>query len=174
MSARRACAFCGDVFTVSQATHKFCSPACRNRACYRRKGRAYKAWQNMRQHCQNPNDPRYEDYGGRGIKVCRRWAVFVNFLVDMGQPPRGAMLERLKNNQGYSPGNCEWATAKQQQRNKRDTHFVVLGGRRQSLSAWAEETGIPGEAIRWRLAAGWPIRRALSETPVLGRNQYGC
>ena len=152
---------------------KFCSATCKSRYRWAKVGPAYKAWCNMKQRCQNPNHPRYADYGGRSIRVCARWEVFINFLADMGQPPRGAELERLKNDRNYCPGNCEWATVKQQQRNKRDTHFVVLNGRRQSLAAWSEETGIPGEAIRWRLAAGWLVERALSEMPVLGRNQYG-
>ena len=172
MTARH-CPQCRKCFTAGPNNKKFCSVACKSRYRSAKMGPAYKSWANMKQRCQNTKHPRYADYGGRGIRVCVRWRAFANFLADMGPQPIGAELERRDNNKSYCPGNCEWATAKQQQRNKRDTHFITAGRHRQSLAAWAEETGIPVEAIRWRVSNGWPVHRALSEMPVLGRNQYG-
>jgi hypothetical protein len=73
----------------------------------------------MRQRCNNPNDPRYDDYGGRGIGHCQPWSIFANFLADMGPRPRRKSLDRIDVNGNYEPGNCRWASVFEQSRNKR-------------------------------------------------------
>ena len=73
----------------------------------------------MTQRCYNPNHPAYANYGGRGICVCERWHSFVNFLVDMGEPPPGLTIERKENDGNYELGNCKWATRSEQRRNQR-------------------------------------------------------
>lgn len=60
----------------------------------------------MIQRCTNPQNPRYKNYGGRGITVCERWKDFRNFLSDMGVCPEGYSIERNDVNSGYSPENC--------------------------------------------------------------------
>ena len=80
--------------------------------------RTYGIWQAMRGRCMNPNNSRWEHYGGRGIKICARWGKYENFLADMGEAPKGLTLERINVNKNYTPSNCKWATWLEQARNK--------------------------------------------------------
>lgn len=81
----------------------------------------YAAWANMRDRCRNPNNHAYKNYGGRGIKVCKRWDKYENFLSDMGRRPSSKhSLDRYPDNDGdYKKSNCRWATVKEQGNNRR-------------------------------------------------------
>jgi hypothetical protein len=79
----------------------------------------YLTWRSIFKRCTNPKDVGYPRYGGRGIKVCERWKVFENFLADMGERPAGCSIDRIDSDGNYEPGNCRWATAREQNLNKR-------------------------------------------------------
>jgi hypothetical protein len=81
--------------------------------------RTHNSWRTMKQRCENPNAGNYHNYGGAGITVCERWKSFVNFLVDMGIRPEGTTLDRIDPFGNYEPGNCRWATYKEQSNNTR-------------------------------------------------------
>lgn len=98
----------------------------------------YTIWEGIIQRCGNPKNKAYNNYGGRGIKVCDRWLEFENFLADMGNRPEGDyQLDRKENNGPYSPENCRWVTRKENNRNKRNNKWVVVGTTRMILSDYA-------------------------------------
>lgn len=82
--------------------------------------RTYRSWKQMIQRCTNPKTFAYEDYGGRGIAVDPSWRDFRNFLRDMGERTSVEItLDRFPNKDGnYEPGNCRWATKKEQRANQ--------------------------------------------------------
>lgn len=82
----------------------------------------YYRWADMRARCNTPSSTMYKFYGGRGIKVCKRWNDFTKFLADMGKlPTLKHTLERKNSNGNYTPKNCCWIIGKRQARNTRRT-----------------------------------------------------
>lgn len=103
----------------------------------------YKVWAQMKQRCTNPNDDKFDLYGGRGIKVCQRWAdSFEAFRDDMGPRPRGFSIDRIDGDGNYEPGNCRWATAKVQGENTTRTIWVEHGGQAMTAKAFADLLGV--------------------------------
>lgn len=88
----------------------------------------YSSWSAMIDRCRNPRNTHYADYGGRGISVCPRWLDFKNFLADMGERPDGHTIERGRVNGNYEPGNCTWATQKNQCQNMRTSRRWTIAG----------------------------------------------
>lgn len=84
------------------------------------KTRLYKRWTSMKQRCYNKKFKQWKDYGGRGIKVCKKWLhSFEAFWKDVGNIPKGRTLDRINNDGDYKPSNIRWATRRQQQYNRR-------------------------------------------------------
>jgi hypothetical protein len=129
----------------------------------------YNCYMGILKRCKNSNDVRFPLYGGRGIKICDRWlgdSGFQNFLADMGRKPsRSHSIDRIDVNGDYCYGNCRWATQKEQNNNKRNNLVLTAFGRSQTMSQWADELGIPYNALEHRIARKWSIEKALS-TPV--------
>lgn len=128
------------------------------------KTKVHRAWRAMLNRCQNPRGEDFENYMGRGIKVCDRWKIFENFLADVGEPPSPAhSLDRFPNNNGnYEPGNVRWATRKEQNNNKRDNQFITWNGETHSRKEWARIVGISYRALISRLSRNWPMDRMLA------------
>lgn len=121
------------------------------------------AFRMMIRRCSDKRDRHWNDYGGRGIRVCDRWlAGFEVFLADMGpRPSPDHSIEREDNDGHYEPGNCRWAPSSEQANNKRTTFRVAFGGAEMSLAELARMTGQPSGALRRRLLAGMTAEEAV-------------
>lgn len=124
----------------------------------------YTVYHGIVARCTNPNNPRWGDYGGRGIAICDEWRnSFDAFLADMGERPDGCSIDRIDNDGPYRKDNCVWANDIRQARNKRSNRLFTHNGKTQTLAEWAEETSIPYFTLHSRLRRGWSIERALSQ-----------
>lgn len=125
----------------------------------------YIVWNGMRARCNNPQNPNYPKYGGRGITVCERWAKnFAHFLEDMGAcQSSGHSIDRVDNSGNYEPGNCRWATAKEQANNRRSSRYLTLGGQTATLAQWADKMEMSIGTLHARLRAGWSVEKAINE-----------
>jgi hypothetical protein len=131
--------------------------------------RTYQCWADMRNRCNNEKYERYFDYGGRGIKVCKRWDSFENFLEDMGLKPEGLVMGRKNVDGNYSASNCEWVTYRASNKNQRRCTTYTYKGRSQAIEEWADEYGMPRTTLSNRVHVyKWPIGLAL-EAPLRHR-----
>jgi len=101
---------CGCVHKRGNPTHGLCETP------------TWVSWSSMRQRCK-----RHPRYAGKGIDVCERWQKFENFLSDMGERPKGFTLDRIDGSKGYSPDNCRWASASEQNTNRTTVRTVSIG-----------------------------------------------
>lgn len=137
------------------------------------KTREYRAWRAAKVRCYCATNPKYPDYGGRGIKMCDRWLnAYENFLVDMGRCPKGLTLGRKNNDGDYTLENCEWQTQKQQANNRRSSAVVEFKGQRRTVQEWAESLGIKAGTLQYRLSHGWPPEQALTSDLFTESGQF--
>lgn len=132
----------------------------------------YRSWGSMLSRCRNPKYPSYARYGGRGIKVDVRWHTFTNFLSDMGEKPQGMSLDRIDNNGHYEPGNCRWATPRQQSNNTQTNRFFSHNGLTQTVSEWARQLGLNRSTLYSRIHKGYPSYLVLSSRSFTGRRSF--
>jgi hypothetical protein len=126
--------------------------------------KTYRSWQKMKDRCNNCNNTEYNNYGGRGIKVCDRWVnSFENFLEDMGIRPTGKSLDRYPNlNGNYEPNNCRWASNKEQSRNRRGNLYLEFGGETKLAIEWAEIMGVDRNTVIYRNKMRWSLEKCMN------------
>lgn len=121
------------------------------------------SFEKMWERCRNKKHTKYKAYGAAGITVCERWRSFKNFIEDMGPKPSPKhSIDRIDNKKGYEPGNCRWATAKEQMRNQRRNIYVTYNGDRVLLIELTEKLGLNRSIVYGRLKLGWKLEDALT------------
>jgi hypothetical protein len=117
-------------------------------------------WKGIRGRCNDQNLPSYKNYGGRGIRVCDRWADFEKFLEDM-EPTwsPGLTLERKDNNGHYEPNNCCWIPKQDQSANRRCVKPIDTPWGRMNIRQAAIRAGLKHQTLWGRIKSGWPKDR---------------
>lgn len=133
----------------------------------------YTVWRRMRDRCRNPNDADYPGWGGRGIKVTPEWDRFETFrdwaLANGWRP--GLWIDRVDNDGDYEPGNCRFATPKENNNHTRRSRYLTWQGRTMTVSQWADELGVPAKRLYLRVWRGWSVERILAQ-PILGVGRH--
>lgn len=108
----------------------------------------------MKQRCYDKNHKSYNNYGGRGITVCNEWlndgTSFEKWALKNGYQD-GLTIDRIDYNKGYSPDNCRWITTAEQNRNKRNLHYITIKGITQTATEWARYFNKAPSTILFRL-----------------------
>lgn len=138
-------------------------------------------WREMKKRCSNPRHAAYQNYGGRGIKVCERWHDFGLFVADMGMPPTAEhSIDRMEGSGDYEPGNCRWATKAEQANNRNCNVFVEALGIRLTVGEWEHRNKVKKKTYWSRIfRLGWdpvdavtiPVQRGLKYTSRLTETQ---
>ena len=129
--------------------------------------------------CEDSSNEFYHNYGARGITVCDEWHGddgfdnFYDWAMSHGYK-RGLTLDRIDNNKGYSPDNCQFVTMKCQSNNKRNNVYVTIDGVTKTLTEWCDFYNVPYSRVRVRYnAMGWDIEDALFtpkyQKPISGK-----
>ena len=122
----------------------------------------YTVWRGILRRCNNPKNKDYPRYGGRGIKICKAWLKFENFLSDVGVRPEGMQLDRIKNEGNYERENVRWTTPAKNSNNRRTNVLVEFKGETKTVAEWAREMQVCPKALRYRLKNGWSTDQAFS------------
>lgn len=129
--------------------------------------RLYRIWKGMKNRCCNPRAHEYENYGGRGIRVCDEWQSFEAFrdwALQNGYS-KDLTIERKDSSGMYEPSNCVWIPLPDQGKNTRRIRYIEYGGRTMSLADWSKELGGGPNLVTTRLQRGWSEEAAVTTPP---------
>lgn len=116
-----------------------------------------KIWRSMISRCENESDNAYTNYGARGIDVCDEWRDnFKSFAVwaeeNGWKEDSGLTIDRVDNDDGYSPENCRWVDSLIQNHNRRinksnKTGISGVSYSENSVKKWRARMMYDGELI---------------------------
>ena len=138
----------------------------------------YYIWSKMRDRCNNPKSQAYINYGGRGIDVCPEWDNtndgYINFKrwAIINGYKKGLSIDRWNINFGYYPDNCRWLTNQEQQYNKRETMYAIIGNYALPIIVWSKITNVPRDLIIDRINNGWSDADAVLTPPDKPKGKY--
>lgn len=121
----------------------------------------FSVWSKMLGRCYNQRHKSYANYGGRGITVCKEWREsFSAFYADVGPRPSAAhSIDRVRNDEGYYPGNVRWATATEQNNNRRSNVTADIGGVRMTAAQIARAHKLHIRTVLYRIHCGMSEER---------------
>lgn len=115
--------------------------------------RLYDIWQGMKGRCYNEHNIRYDNYGGRGIKVCDEWKndfkAFYQWAIENGYSEEKT-IDRINVDGDYEPSNCRWADAKTQCNNRTSNIKITIGNSTRTLTEWCEIFNVDYKKINAR------------------------
>ena len=119
----------------------------------------YGVWLSMKSRCENPNRPKFKDYGYRGIEICEEWQDAGNFAkwAFSNGYKQGLQIDRIDNDGNYEPSNCRFVTPKENSRNRRNTKLLTINGETKSVAEWCEIFGYPYYIGNSRHQRGIPL-----------------
>lgn len=174
------CLTCGSQFKTrvrkdrKNTLQKYCSKKCIKQGIHGFFGtKFYTKWAGLKSRCLNPTNPKYKNYGGRGIKVCDEWLDFVGFKSDIYDLYLNATknnndieIDRINVDGNYEKNNCRWVSRLVNANNKRNSRLLNLNGAVHTLPEWGRITGIGKYNLENRIYKyGWTVERAL-QTPI--------
>lgn len=128
--------------------------------------RLYGIWRSMKKRCYLKTHAYYKNYGGRGIIVCDDWKnnakSFFDWALSNGYKD-DLTIDRIDVNKGYFPENCRWVSFAEQNRNKRNNHFLTYNGITKCIYDWGCELGIDERTLNERLKRGWSVEKTLTQ-----------
>lgn len=128
--------------------------------------RIYKIYYGMKARCYSSATPNYNDYGGRGIKICDEWKddfmSFYNWSMANGYSDE-LSIDRIDVDGDYSPENCRWVDKIVQANNCRNTYYVTYKGVTKPISDWCRELGLKHSVVSSRLRSGWDVNDAFEQ-----------
>lgn len=155
---------CGSIVKLEkyQLDRDYTSCGCKKRKHGMAGTRIYEVWVNMKKRCQNKHATFYNDYGGRGIKVCDKWETFEGFYDDMNDGYKDNLtIDRIDVNGNYTKENCRWVSMKVQMNNMRSNNYVEYQGEILSLSDFAEKHNLDYHLFRSRILRGFSVEKAM-------------
>jgi hypothetical protein len=120
---------------------------------------AYVSYKNAKSRCTNPNNPEFDNYGGRGIRFL--YTSFEQFYTELGECPPGLTIGRIDGDDHYRPGNCQWETRQEQANKTRRNRRVAAFRQTKNLIQWARLFWIDDTTLAARLDSGLSPERAL-------------
>ena len=130
--------------------------------------RIYLIWFDMKRRCYQPQNKRYNRYGGRGIKVCDEWLndfqSFFDWSIKNGYGDE-LTIDRIDKDGDYCPSNCRWADIYTQANNRSNNHFLTYKGETKTMMEWSRKLNLNYYTLRRRIGLGWSVEEAF-ERPV--------
>lgn len=128
--------------------------------------RLYRIYKTIKTRCYNSNSKSYNDYGGRGVKVCNEWLNDFNTFYDWAMSNGyndNLTIDRIDVNGDYEPSNCRWATPKQQANNTRRNNYITYKNKTYTITQWGEILNIGQSVLSHRFMSNWDIEELLTK-----------